>query len=249
MKKRLFITSALMTAVMAASLATGTYAWYSTSTRGGIKPTTVNASQITTAPTISVSSTIPVTSTYRAVSDSSNLHLSKWNSGDSYSTYYIDANNKEIEYQRKPNEVALKAYIVSITIDKNAESGAPNDEVTYNQYVSALQGASFDVTVSATGTLKSRIHPMVAEKDASHEQLADDTTFVNRTNTTVTLPNNADFGTFASPKAVDVVYVAVRMDGKAAGQEITKDDNNSPLSATFDVLIKNPTNPETNPAA
>lgn len=36
MKKRLFITSALMTAVMAASLATGTFAWYTTTKAGGI---------------------------------------------------------------------------------------------------------------------------------------------------------------------------------------------------------------------
>ena len=36
MKKRLFITSALMTAVMAASLATGTYAWYQATGTGGI---------------------------------------------------------------------------------------------------------------------------------------------------------------------------------------------------------------------
>lgn len=37
MKKRLFITSALMTAVMAASLATGTYAWYTATATGGLK--------------------------------------------------------------------------------------------------------------------------------------------------------------------------------------------------------------------
>ena len=246
MKKRLFITSALMTAVMAASLATGTYAWYSTSDRGGIIATTVEANQITTAPGITVSSTIPVTSAYRAVNASSKLHLSKWNQGNSYSTYYIDANDKKIEYQRTTNEVALKAFIVSITIKKGEAEGEAKDELTYNQYVSALSGASFDVTVSATGVNASRIHPMVALEDASKtgSKLKDDDIFVERLNTTVTLPSAADFGTFAEPKAVDVVYVAVRMDGETAGQEITKDDNNSPLSATFAVTIKNHTNPE-----
>lgn len=44
MKKRLLITSALMTAVLGASLATGTYAWYNASALGAVSVTTYNGS-------------------------------------------------------------------------------------------------------------------------------------------------------------------------------------------------------------
>ncbi len=54
MKKRLLITSALMTAVLGASLATGTYAWYQVSNNSTPTATAVSGSVGTLAPSVTI---------------------------------------------------------------------------------------------------------------------------------------------------------------------------------------------------
>ena len=49
MKKRLLISSVLMSAVLACALGTGTYAWYSATTTGGLNAATSSATVTTTS--------------------------------------------------------------------------------------------------------------------------------------------------------------------------------------------------------
>ena len=53
MKKRLIITSALMTCLLGASLATGTYAWYQATAAATVTPVATNAGVGTAASTLS----------------------------------------------------------------------------------------------------------------------------------------------------------------------------------------------------
>ena len=143
MKKRLLISSALMTAVLACALGTGTYAWYEASRAGDTlsKATGVGSAQISTSSqSLSVGATdTKVTLSFTAASVNATLELTN----DAGVTYYVDTNGNQHE-KTTGNKVG------SFTISAGWDGGsAPSADV-----VDALEGKSVTFTLGATGTIR-----------------------------------------------------------------------------------------------
>lgn len=142
MKKRLLITSALMTAVLGASLATGTYAWYSASAAG-----TLNASA-------NESISASVHGTYAAVTVGLDMEFGTLGSvalTDSSGDSYVLVNGTKVEAAENDsaNEVFAKYAKGTLTWGWN--------EDTTDAEKAAFAGKTYTVTVAATGETASRV--------------------------------------------------------------------------------------------
>lgn len=141
MKKRLFITSALMTAVMAASLATGTYAWYQATGTGGINATSTSQTVTTVDPGIKMNG-VAVTASLTPVS-TDKLHLAEVNTEKTaYVTKYLNAKNEEVVYSLPEKAVAAKAYVLSIKIPDKTNSQL------FDQHRAELAGVTLSISVT-----------------------------------------------------------------------------------------------------
>ena len=218
MKKRLFITSALMTAVMAASLATGTYAWYAAGGTGGIKSTEAKGVIATVDPTITTEG-VEVTATLAEVTPNSKLCLAEL-VGGAYKTYYLNSNNVEVEYTRT-DSVASKAYEVKVTI-------------TNMDNVSTLLGQTITISVTADDAGAEGAKRTKVWVSDSKNALADDAVYVEKTSVEYTFPTvSAEVN-----KTTVVAYVAVYVDGNnVSGSTNVADTGN--ISGNFTVSIAN----------
>lgn len=234
MKKRLFITSALMTAVMAASLATGTYAWYQASGSGGVFATSASTENLVTAsPNINLTGNVDVVASLEEVTNSK-LCLSEWVAGENkYKTYYLNSALDEVEYTRTTGAVAAKAYKIKVKVKTVSNAKITNDE-QFNFAVSQLLNASLKITVAST---QGRAHPFL-----SATALADEADYVPTPNgITINLSSSInDYGTFSDPKDMVIGYVAIWVDGNNVKEEDRSnvvDSNDVPCD--FTVSIEN----------
>ena len=131
MKKRLLITSALMTAVLGASLATGTYAWYQAEA-GNVALNAATGGSITTGIDGASISAINLNA---AFSDVDKVALTDEDDG---LPYMLDSGGKKIAYNG-----GLPTYdVVTLTISGDALTDWSSIAGTYT------------VTVTATGSAK-----------------------------------------------------------------------------------------------
>ena len=142
MKKRLLISSVLMSAVLACALGTGTYAWYQADRAGD----TVSKATGTSAliETESEGLTVGATDTkVTIVFAGENKDLELTNSAGE--TYYVDTNGKLHE---KTGESVKK--VGSFALSATWENGtAPSEDV-----LAAIEGEEVTFTLGATGTLR-----------------------------------------------------------------------------------------------
>ena len=234
MKKRLFITSALMTAVMAASLATGTYAWYAASNAGGVHPTTKSTTHTAAKPQISVSTDLAITVEVTPVNTESVLHMSQVNEKDNtkYDSYYLNTLNQKVLYTRIGNAVAAKAYTVKVTI--------PGVDVVLSQNKASLAGVTLNIDVAritATDTQETTGFHVSDERTvvwASKYQSTnkdDDPKGSNTTQYQFTFDN--DYTKIATTTEVATVYVM--LDGKL--KDTQKDTGD--IFVDFSVTVSN----------
>ena len=245
MKKRLFITSALMTAVMAASLATGTYAWYQASGTGGITTTEAHGTVATVDPTINLEGNIAVTATVAEVSPGSQLCLAEWVPGvgeakGTFKTYYLNSNKEEVQYDyTKKSQVVSKAYAVSVTIPKGEHDKSP-DAIEYAKNVSALLGQTITITVTADDAGAEGAKRTKVWASPKGTALVDNCDFSDTFSVPYTFPSAS-----ASVSETTVVaYVAVYVDGNhESGSEGNKvnvvDQVGVGISGNFTVTISN----------
>lgn len=227
MKKRLFITSALMTAVMAASLATGTYAWYQAASTGGVKTTTEKAAIATAKPTISVSSELAITVTLTP-KDKDVLHMSQLNTEKTgYDSYYLSAQGAKVLYSRPTGAVAVKAYLVEVTIP-----GANEQEILQNK--ASLAGVSLKITVAPDTEAGADARTKVWAVDYS-DGAYDDDKLQGSEDSTVVFTFNETYTAIDTKQKVAVVYVYV--DGSANGKDLIADSD--PIKADFKVTVEN----------
>lgn len=152
MKKRLFITSALMTAVMAASLATGTYAWYQVAS-GGVSLAAIKGN-ITTNTTATLDALeIPLT-----WSDLSGIQLTENDTGRSYvinqAGQTVDVTAKVVEADRcRAVTLTLGAianplpYVGTYTVTVQSADPVRISKDSTNVYNVGSVGASLTFTV------------------------------------------------------------------------------------------------------
>ena len=127
MKKRLLISSALMTAVLACALGTGTYAWYSATNQATVSAAK-GANIATTKPNINVGA-VTLGATIAEVTPGSKLHLATIESG-AYKHYYLNAGGNKVAYQLGEGEVASKAYKFTLTVTEEQRELVAGTQVT-----------------------------------------------------------------------------------------------------------------------
>ena len=241
MKKRLFITSALMTAVMAASLATGTYAWYAAGGTGGIKSTTANGEVATVNPDINLVGNVEVTAKVDAVNKDSTLCLAELVSNPlgadlkrNYKTYYLNKSNEEVEYTRSGNAVASKAYTVSVTIPNGPTDpvvGNRNAEL-YAKNVSSLLGKTITISVAAAeGATRAKVWA-----SDSKNALKDEDAYTVKPNVSYTFPNVSEQVTETTVVAYVAVYVEGNHESGSEGNKVNVPDEGT-ISGNFVVTI------------
>lgn len=152
MKKRLLITSALMTAVLGASLATGTYAWYAATTTGGLNAAESNATVTTTSQSHTVGSDASVELVFTAHAGNDKVELTN---SDGV-TMYIDANGNK--YTKTTGD-GTGGYDIS------AEwVGTVSDDTK-----AALETKTVTFVVSADGQVKLLTEDDASKRDADNE--------------------------------------------------------------------------------
>ena len=140
MKKRLFITSALMTAVMAASLATGTYAWYVTSAGAGV--TTVDAtSKVNTAANNYSAGAV----TFNAIISSTGTPKLTDNSGRTY--YYLGSVGTNNKAEDTGAQLTDKYATGTVSITGVLNTGGT---ATYGEVMTSLIGKTYRITVTSS---------------------------------------------------------------------------------------------------
>lgn len=170
MKKRLLITSALMTAVLGASLATGTYAWYQVTADSSATATEVSATVGVLAPDVSIGAlefTITIGGAdYNA--GAGKLASVDLTDNEGASKYYV-TNSQIPEYSAQKasgsftvtisdnaaNAVERSAYAATYTFNIQASGNLRIAEDQENVYKDAAKAALLTVTytINADGTV------------------------------------------------------------------------------------------------
>lgn len=142
MKKRLLITSALMTAVLGASLATGTYAWYAASANGTLQATdseTINAS---------------VKGTYEAVNVALDMSFGTLGTvalTDTNGDSWVLVNGTKVEAAENDSDNGVFAKYAQGTLTWGWNTNTPVEQKA------AFAGKTYTVTVAATGATAARV--------------------------------------------------------------------------------------------
>ena len=254
MKKRLFITSALMTAVMAASLATGTYAWYSANTEGGgVQASAQNLNTATVNPTISLGK-VSLDVNLTEVDATSELTFATPTGGaynQNWSSFYLNKSNEKVEFPLTSGKASAgdkhlvysKAYKVSVSVkvsDITGDDKAKQQE--FNNRVASLVGTYISISVKDTAEVDdTRVHEwVVSTQDTSpNNTLADDAPRSNNATSLYNLPAVTDgFGTLTAPKSIEVAYVAVYVEGEHIESESSNQvADEGPYNIGFTVTI------------
>ncbi|MBE6143557.1 MAG: hypothetical protein E7177_06205 [Erysipelotrichaceae bacterium] len=156
MKKRLLISSVLMSAVLACALGTGTYAWYSASAGGATVQATGADGKVSVAdPNVTTSSMgYSIVTTLEEVDTVGKTlvlsHYGKLNGTgeDRWYSAYTDAAGQDKEYvlnQNQKNETYYRLYSVKITgtLDQNADR---------NEFEAIVEGTYSITFASEAGT-------------------------------------------------------------------------------------------------
>lgn len=223
MKKRLLITSALMTAVLGASLATGTYAWYQasgTATTNTVKSTDVSVSK----PTIEVGGIYELEVSVEEVTEKSALQLTEYvaaveadeasgvtASAAKYTHYYINNKGQKVSYAGETGKVNSKVYKISLKTKDGTYTPDEGNAVNYTaaQAASALAGQNVTISVANAETgSDSRTKLYITDS-----VIADDVVFDGAATPT----NSVTTSEFTEDDWLNgtgvVAYVAVRVDG------------------------------------
>lgn len=224
MKKRLIITSALMTAVLGASLATGTYAWYQASGNATIKA--VSSDTVLTIPEASISTAgeFELTVTVTPLSAAA-LQLSEYNAGG-YKYYAINKEGtSKLEYTGVEGAVASKAYSVTVQAKAQEVGGV---SYTLAQVAEALNGQKVKVDVAIKTGSDDRMK-FTAQTGA----LADGALFDGANTETFT---SAALTTANLTDGIVVGYIGVRVDGDKGTGGLTPDTGT--ITADFTVTVR-----------
>ncbi len=142
MKKRLFITSALMTAVMAASLATGTYAWYVTGAGTGVSLVEATSKVNTAANSYSAGAV-----TFNANISSTGAPKLTDNKGKTY--YYLGSVGTNNKAEDTGAQLTDKYATGTVSITGVLTNGA-GASATYKEVMTSLIGKKYKITVTSS---------------------------------------------------------------------------------------------------
>lgn len=229
MKKRLLITSALMTAVLGASLATGTYAWYQASGTATIKSVTANGTVSTPTATIDQGGEFELSLEAKEVASTTgkDLQLSSVEEGK-YTHYYISQNGgAKVKYDGVAGATNVKVFAI---VAKSKAQTIKDTPYSAEAVADVLNGGKAKVSVKkADGVEHDRTKFVLATTEIDPARVSEGE--VNPNIESLSFDKEA----LVSADGQIIAYVSVRVEGD--NEDNTHADT-AAISSNFTVTIE-----------